>query len=171
MAMAMVLDSCDQARDIFLFDTFEGMPSGEQCDVDLDGNDEDWYRKESDKYVHAGKGDKWNAVAIEEVESNLSRVQPTKQNFHFVKGKVEDTIPSQAPWEIALLRLDTDFYSSTKHELDHLFPRLVKGGILIIDDYGHFLGARKAVDEYFKSNNIKMLMNRVDYTVIMGVKL
>ena len=47
------------------------------------------------------------------------------------------------------MRLDTDFYESTKVELEILFPRLAKGGILIIDDYGNWKGAKKAVDEYF----------------------
>jgi hypothetical protein len=77
---------------------------------------------------------------------------------------VEETIPQHAPEQISVLRLDTDWYSSTKHELMHLFPRLSKNGVLIIDDYGHWAGARKAVDEYFADQTIQPLLNRIDQT-------
>jgi hypothetical protein len=63
-----------------------------------------------------------------------------------------------------LLRLDTDWYESTKHELVHLYPRLVPNGVLIIDDYGHWKGAREAVDEYFATLKLKPLLSRLDYT-------
>jgi hypothetical protein len=75
------------------------------------------------------------------------------------------------PDAIALLRLDTDWHASTHHELRHLFPRLVKGGVLIIDDYGHWRGARQAVDEYFAASEVKILLNRVDYTGRIGVRV
>ncbi len=73
------------------------------------------------------------------------------------------------PGNIALLRLDTDWYASTVKELQVLYPLIVKRGVLIIDDYGHFDGARKAVDEYFKDQII--LLNRIDYTGRLGIKL
>lgn len=92
------------------------------------------------------------------------------QNIHYIKGKVEDTIPQNAPDQIALLRLDTDWYESTKHELVHLFPRLVKGGVLIIDDYGYWKGARKAVDEYIEENNLQILLSRMDETGRIAIK-
>jgi hypothetical protein len=92
-------------------------------------------------------------------------------HVRLVKGKVEDTVPKNAPEKIALLRLDTDWYESTRHELVHLFPRLLPGGVLIIDDYGHWQGARKAVDEYIAGNQVKILLNRVDYTGRIGVKI
>ena len=79
-------------------------------------------------------------------------------------------MPAEAPEEIALLRLDTDWYSSTKHELEHLYPRLAPGGVLILDDYGHWQGARRAVDEYFADNRITLLLNRVDGTARIAVK-
>jgi hypothetical protein len=77
---------------------------------------------------------------------------------------VEDTIPSHAPEQIAVLRLDTDWYESTKHELFHLFPRLSKNGILIVDDYGCWAGSRKAVDEYFADFESRPLLARIDDT-------
>jgi hypothetical protein len=68
------------------------------------------------------------------------------------------------------LRLDTDWYESTRHELLHLYPRLVRGGVLVIDDYGHWAGARKAVDDYIAEHKLCLLLNRVDYTARIAVK-
>ena len=90
--------------------------------------------------------------------------------LHFVRGPVEQTVPAQAPARLALLRLDTDWYESTRHELEHLFPRLAPGGVLMIDDYGHWEGARRAVDEYFASEHPPLLLSRVDYTGRVAVK-
>src|ERR1051325_10354963 len=87
-----------------------------------------------------------------------------------LEGTVEETIPAQAPERIALLRLDTDWYESTRHELVHLYPRLVPGGVLIIDDYGHWEGARKAVDEYIAQNNLRLFLNRIDYAGRLAIK-
>jgi hypothetical protein len=88
-----------------------------------------------------------------------------------VKGKVEDTIPGTMPGKIALLRLDTDWYESTAHELKYLYPLLVPGGVIIIDDYGHWEGARKAVDEYIENEKLQLLLNRIDYTGRIGIKI
>jgi hypothetical protein len=104
------------------------------------------------------------------VKLNIESTNYPKNLVHFVKGKVEDTIPQTMPEKIAILRLDTDWYESTYHELKHLFPKLVKGGIIIIDDYGHWKGAREAVDQYFTENGIHILLNRIDYTGRIGIK-
>ena len=87
----------------------------------------------------------------------------------FVEGPVEDTLPAQAPDQIALLRLDTDWYESTMHELRHLFPRLADAAPLIIDDYGHWQGARRAVDEYFEE--CPQLLARIDYSARITLKV
>ena len=87
-----------------------------------------------------------------------------------MQGPVERTIPEFAPKSISLLRLDTDWYESTRHELLHLYPLLERGGVLIIDDYGHWEGARKAVDEYFRDASIRPLLNRIDYTGRIAIK-
>jgi len=92
------------------------------------------------------------------------------EKIHFVKGLVENTIPEKAPETIALLRLDTDWYQSTIHELTHLYPRLSPKGILIVDDYGHFKGARKAVDEYFHQTKMLPFLHRIDYTGRLIIK-
>lgn len=101
------------------------------------------------------------------MRANLKSTGYPPRHLYLLKGRVEDTIPDQAPDEIALLRLDTDWYESTAHELNHLYPRLGSGGVLIIDDYGHWQGARRAVDEYFGG---KVLLQRIDYTGRLVVK-
>jgi O-methyltransferase len=78
--------------------------------------------------------------------------------------------PDILPRPISLLRLDTDWYESTHHELLHLYPMLVQNGVLIIDDYGHWEGCKRAVDEYFEENRMPMLLHRVDYTGRAGIK-
>ncbi len=93
-----------------------------------------------------------------------------REKIHFVRGRVEETIPASAPDSIALLRLDTDWYDSTRHELVHLFPRLLKAGVIIIDDYGHWQGCRQACDEYFAQNRIPILLNRIDSTGRIALK-
>ena len=94
-----------------------------------------------------------------------------KEKINLIQGSVEKTLPLNKPDEpIALLRLDTDWYKSTKHELNILFPLLNEGGVLIIDDYGHWKGAKKAVDEYFSNLNDKYYMHRIDYTGRMLIK-
>jgi len=93
-----------------------------------------------------------------------------EEKFRFVQGKVEKSLLNKVPERIALFRLDTDWYESTKHELVHLFPLLVGEGPLIIDDYGHWQGAKKAVDEYFAENNLRIFLSRIDYTGRIGIK-
>jgi hypothetical protein len=84
------------------------------------------------------------------------------EKFLFVPGRVEETIPKQAPDQIALLRLDTKEYESTYHELKHLYPRLAEGGVLIVGDYGHWQGTKKAVDGYFRDQGIDAEMRTID---------
>ena len=106
----------------------------------------------------------WCIAGIEDVTENMRATGYPMERVHLVRGPVETTIPEHAPATIALLRLDTDWYSSTKHELEHLYPRLVARGVLIIDDYGHWEGARGAVDEYLATLPVKPLLSRIDYT-------
>jgi hypothetical protein len=106
-------------------------------------------------------------LPFEEVRSTFLRTGYPEERLHFVQGLVEDTIPQHAPKVIALLRLDTDYYQSTKHELAHLGPRIPVGGVLLIDDYGHFQGCKKAVDEYvaeLAESDRHLLLNRIDYS-------
>ena len=93
-----------------------------------------------------------------------------EENIIFIKGMVEDTIPLTIPNQVALLRLDTDLYESTYHELIHLYPKVIPQGVLIIDDYGHFQGAQEATDKYFSEKSRKILLHRIDYSCRIGIK-
>ena len=105
------------------------------------------------------------------MQANIRSTGYPEQRVHFIKGPVEQTIPVHPPVPaIALLRLDTDWYESTKHELEHLFPLLVRGGIMILDDYGHWQGARQAVDEYLERLPHSYYLHRIDYTGRLLVK-
>jgi hypothetical protein len=166
MAVALALMARgDTSRHLWLFDTFEGMsepteadrgPGGESAKAQLE-------RSQRDAPV-------WAVASREDVQANLASTGYPADRIHFVKGKVEDTIPANGPERIALLRLDTDWYESTRHELQHLYPRLSPHGVLIIDDYGHWEGARKAVDEYFAASRPPVFLHRVDYTARLVVK-
>jgi O-methyltransferase len=160
MAMIYTLKELGVAdRSIYLYDTFEGMTEPTSNDIDLNGIPA--------KELMAGYD--WVRVGINEVQQNILSLGYPADKIHFIQGKVEDTLPRHAPAQLALLRLDTDWYESTLHELECLYPRMAKGGILIIDDYGHFQGARKAVDEYFEKEKIKIYLHRINYTVRAGV--
>lgn len=155
-------------RDLYLFDTYEGLPRPDESkDVDLWGNRaiDGWQTRQTSE-----ESSYWAEASIDDVRTNLLSTGYPEAKLHFVKGLVERTIPRDAPEEIALLRLDTDWYASTKHEMNHLFPRLADKGVLIIDDYGHFKGARQAVDEYVAEHKLPLLLNRVDYTGRLAVK-
>jgi hypothetical protein len=155
---------------LYLFDTFEGTTKPTIVDKDYLGNSmlETWEKEFEGKKKLPASAD---YASIDEVQKNIFSTEYPKEKIHFIKGKVEETIVSNIPEKIALLRLDTDWYESTKHELENLFPRLSSGGILIIDDYGHFKGSKKAVDEYFEKNKIKYFLNRIDYTGRLIIKL
>jgi hypothetical protein len=155
----------DTSRHLYLFDTYEGMTPPTEKDVMFDG------RRASDLLSNLTKEDKlWAVCSLEEVQANLYSTAYPREKIHFVKGRVESTIPSEVPDTISLLRLDTDWYESTKHELVHLYPRLSKGGVIIIDDYGHVQGCREATEEFIRENNIRLLLNRIDYTGRIGIR-
>ena len=92
------------------------------------------------------------------------------EKVKLVKGVVEEIIPATVPAPIALLRLDTDWYSSTRHEMEHLYPKLSLQGILILDDYGHYQGARRGVDECLSKLDKNPLLQRVDYSCRLAIK-
>jgi hypothetical protein len=135
----------DVERDLWLFDTFEGMPEPGKVDVSFQGAPASDLLRQEDK----ASSWVWAYSPLETVKENLASTGYPVSRIHFVQGKVEDTIPRSAPEHIALLRLDTDWYESTYHELTHLYPRLSSQGVLIIDDYGHWEGARRAVNQYW----------------------
>lgn len=151
-------------RRLWLYDTFGTMPPAGEHDRDYAG------RKMApgaldpiNNSVHT------SGLTVSEVTTAMASTGYPPGQVTCVEGLVEETIPRSAPERIAILRLDTDWYESTRHELVELYPRLERGGVLIVDDYGHFAGARKAVDEYFAGGPI--LLSRIDYTGRVAVKV
>ena len=158
----------DTSRDLYLFDTFEGMPAPSERDVRT--SDE---RTAAELMSEEAQEDSlvWAIASLEDVQEGMAQTGYPSDRVHYVKGRVEETIPARAPAQISILRLDTDWYESTKHELFHLYPRLVRHGVLIIDDYGHWQGARTAVDEYLATLDTPLFLQRTDYTGRVAIKL
>ncbi len=155
-------------RSIWMYDTYEGMSEPTENDKDIQGTKAEELLNKESKEV---SGSIWCYSGLDEVKSNLSATKYPMDKINFIKGKVEDTIPHSIPDKvISLLRLDTDWYESTRHELIHLYPKLIHKGVIIIDDYGHWQGAKKAVDEYMKANNQCLLLQHIDYTGRIAVK-
>ncbi|RYZ21521.1 MAG: macrocin O-methyltransferase [Chitinophagaceae bacterium] len=167
MMMALELIAAKDTRDLYLYDTYEGMSEPGAEDVDLNQNAADKLLRHSKK---SNESIIWAYATLADVRQNLKATGYDAGHIHYVEGKVEETIPATLPGPIALLRLDTDWYESTRHELLHLFPLVVPGGVVIIDDYGHWQGARKAVDEYFTQHGLFPLLHRIDYTGRIFVK-
>lgn len=167
MLAAALSDAGDRSRTIWLYDTFTGMSEPSEADAKADGQSA---RVRWEASRRAGDVVDWCLAPINEVKGNLRRTGYPEERIKLVKGKVEDTIPGEIPNEIAILRLDTDWYESTKHELHHLLPKLVRGGVLLIDDYGEWRGARMAVDEYVQSGGARLLLARTDATGRIAVK-
>jgi hypothetical protein len=154
-------------KKIYLYDTYAGMTEPTKFDKSLDNDDlvyDYWKNNKS------GDINKWCYLSPDEVKANLYRTGFPKNKLVFVEGDVEETIPKITPRKISLLRLDTDWYKSTYHELNCLYPLITQDGVLILDDYGHWRGARMATDRYFRENKINILLNRIDYTGRIAIK-
>jgi O-methyltransferase len=152
-AARTLIEVGDTTRDLHLFDTFAGMTAPGDADVTRRGE------RAADAYEQ-----KWVPVERDEVRANMVSTGYPVERIDLVQGDVSETIPARAPERIALLRLDTDWYESTKHELEHLVPRVSPNGILIVDDYGHWPGARRAVDEFLAGFDRPVFLSRTDYT-------
>ena len=150
--IAEILKNADVTdRDIYLYDTFEGMTEPGDEDTHFSGAQFARPQYEAKKK----KGEKWSYGPLDVVKENIAKTGYNPDRFHIVKGDVEQTLSQTRPEQICLLRLDTDWYASTKAEMDHLYPLLETGGIFICDDYGAWKGAYKAVNEYLTQNAIK----------------
>jgi hypothetical protein len=151
-------------KNIYGFDTFEGMAEPGFYDVNYNNKSA---KKMSDE--HKKKDIGFAMCSLDDVKKNIKENTKT-DNIFLIKGKVENTLKNKKklPKKISILRLDTDFYESTKIELEILFPRLVKGGVLIVDDYGFWKGAKKAVDEYFC--DYRQFMHYVDHSCRLLIK-
>jgi O-methyltransferase len=140
-------------RELHLFDTFEGMPEPTEKDVRRDGKPATEVLASSSR-----SGVFWAIADLDDVRAGMAETGYPQDRIHFHPGRVEDTVPAQAPERIAILRLDTDWYESTRHELEHLYDRVPSGGVLLIDDYGFWQGARQAVDEFLERRGAPLLL-------------
>jgi len=165
MLMAMVATARGADRELFLFDTFAGMTRPGEHDIRSNGEPAAVKWQASEKAHH----NEWCFASLDEVQRNMASTGYDPQRLRFVRGPVEETLPDAAPEKIAVLRLDTDFYESSYHELRHLYPRLAVGGVLILDDYHLWDGQRRAVQQYFAEQGIGMMLNNVSASAV-GVK-
>ncbi|MBI4947284.1 MAG: class I SAM-dependent methyltransferase [Bacteroidetes bacterium] len=165
-------------RHIHLFDSFEGIPEPDEL---VDG-------ARALNEVRSVKGEtKGRLVAVKNLyetfadgigtlEINKKLMEEVigydKSFLHYHKGWFQDTVPKDAltVGKIAILRLDGDWYASTKVCLDHLFDNVVSGGFVIIDDYGTYEGCKKAVDEFMQSKNIKSFLIHIDASARYFIK-
>lgn len=141
------------SRDLYLFDTFKGMTPPTDRDVTFGGTPVVELLESRPQTAHI-----WAVASLEDVRAGFATIPYPADRIHYVKGPVESTLPAQAPDRIAILRLDTDWYESTRHELLSLYDRLVSGGVLIIDDYGSYQGAKEAVDEFLAETGARLLL-------------
>jgi hypothetical protein len=170
MTAALALrDAQDTDRDLYLFDTYQGLPKPSNRDTDFRGKlAADIMRETPDRTSPNGN---WCYASLDDVRANMHRVDFAPDRVHFIEGKVEETIPHPGLSQIALLRLDTDWYESTRHCLQQLFPLLSIGGVLILDDYGDWKGAREATDEYFAEHpDSPVLLMRAHRGVRLAIK-
>lgn len=168
MLMARVLQEYGAGnRALYLYDTYAGM--SEPTDEDKKASGKGGSAAATWQALQKPEYNDWCYAGLEEVRENVRKVKYPDTKTHFIKGDVADTLKQKTPERIAILRLDTDWYESTKLELEVLFPKLTKGGVLIIDDYGSWQGAKKAVDEYPEIKHL--LLNRIDNTGMIGVKI
>lgn len=176
MALAHARTGAIIPRRFHLFDSFEGLPPPSPEDAEM---------AQVFKAKHPGlglnEGDREQLVAFgacagdnqPEVERFLTRtlkIDPGLLQFHV--GWFQDTVPAANEIrDIAILRLDGDWYDSTRVCIEKLYDRVSPGGFVIIDDYGTFSGCRKAIDEFFKARAIKPDIQRTDSDCIYFRKI
>lgn len=139
-------------RKIYMYDTFDGMT--EPTEVDVRTRDKKPFLEIARDHEAEGRGDSGIVAraGLDHVKQNFRKAGVGSAALHFIEGDVLASldVASNLPVEIALLRLDTDWYESTRKELEVLYPRLQRNGVLLLDDYGYYDGCRQAVDEYFE---------------------
>lgn len=157
MLAALAFLRNNRLPDLHLYDTFAGMAQPTEHDVRSSTGRPAIHKWSS---TQTEDHNEWCYASLEDVKVNMASTGYPPDKIHYHVGKVEKTLLHSAPERISILRLDTDWYESTKVEMEILFPRLQSGGVLIIDDYGTWQGARKAVDEYLAAHNINLLLVR-----------
>jgi hypothetical protein len=159
----------DTQRCMWLYDTFSGMTAPSTGDIQANTG------QSAQDVLNANEKNEtnpfWAIASRDVVEANLHRTGYPIDQFSFVAGDILETLPATSPRQVAILRLDTDWYESTRHELRCLYPLLVQDGVLIVDDYGYWKGVRKAVDEFFALDARRPFLHRIDFTGRICTKL
>jgi O-methyltransferase len=155
-------------RMFHLFDSFEGLPQPSVFDADVLGA----FTDEHPELEPDSGQDSTSLVAIGACEAPLEEVHTLffdvlridRRQVVIHKGWFQDTVPTAAEsvGPIALLRIDGDWYESTKTCLDYLYDQVIDGGFVIIDDYGTFVGCAKAVDEFLESRGVEVDLVPID---------
>ena len=168
---ASVFERAKTLRKIYLFDTFAGMAEPSHQDQrSNDGTSAHATYLAKKKETHTD----WCYASLDEVKANFEKARLGKSNVVFVEGPVEQTLKTKAllneleAQRISVLRLDTDWYESTKLEMDLLWPLVSRSGIFVADDYGYWTGAKKAVDESF--GPCRPFFSFIDYWARVAVK-
>jgi hypothetical protein len=148
-------------RDIYLYDTFGGLVKPSEYDYTC--KDAKLYSMNKDQVYNTWKSkiinettNQWCYTPLEKVQHRLESTGYPRNNLHYIVGDVMETIKDKTkiPEKIAILRLDTDWYESSKYELEQMYDNVVNGGVIIFDDYYHWDGQRRATDDFFSSRNI-----------------
>jgi O-methyltransferase len=166
MGIALALQEAGETdRNLLLYDTFTGMSAPTSSDKRYDGVTASSMMASGDRNARV-----FSYASLDDVKANMTSTGYPPERIRYIQGRVEDTLPARAPESICMLRLDTDWYESTQHELTELYPRLVRHGVLIIDDYGHWQGSRQATDEYFSRLTPAPFLHRIDYSGRLVIK-
>ena len=148
-------------RDIYLYDTFGGLV--EPSEYDYTCKDAKLFSMNKDqvydtwkKHIVNEEINGWCYTPLEKVQNRLKSTGYRQDKLHYIEGDVMETLKDKTtiPEKIAVLRLDTDWYESSKCELEQMYDNVVIGGVIIFDDYYHWDGQRRATDDFFASRNI-----------------
>lgn len=161
-------------RDIYMYDTFDGLT--EPSEHDYTHEDSVIYKMNNKEVCDFWNKEKWCYCPLEKVKNRLNQTGYPEDKLKYIVGDVLDTLKddNNIPDKIAILRLDTDWYQSSKYELERLYDKVTMGGLIIFDDYFHWNGQRKATDDFFKERgydyNVTNLYNGKTGAIIKKYK-
>ncbi len=147
----------DQARTVWLADSFQGLPKPEPDKFPADAEDRHWM---------------WDDLRISEatVRGNFSRYGLLDERVRFLVGWFQDTLPTAPIERLAILRLDGDMYSSTMDAITALYPRLSQGGYCIVDDHGAVPACAQAIADFRSAQGIRDPLEKIDWTGVFWRK-
>jgi len=152
-----ILEDCNVKKKIIGFDTFE---EGFQKPGELDKKIRYGFKEKGNLYNKTFNYKKFETSSLTNTLSNIRKNCKDVEELYLIKGKIEDTLEKENIKKISLLMLDTDYYESTKFALEKLYDKVSQNGIIYIDDYGNWKGAKQAVDEFFKKKKINPFLIR-----------